>query len=513
MESKDEISLEAKSAVAESNRLEEIVIDTNKGEINEEAENAKEVSENVAKAEESFHSSEIVVEATVNVLETKSSNIVKGPSVGVVNGGHSKNNKTAKNQSKLKAMDSFSHNQSQRPNLSQSLSFPARAHADGMKKSIDGYPSKTTKHFEANGAKAEVRFSNGLFASTSRTSHPGRRASTGTNSKEMSSNGGRASSRQTPLASMPSTRQSLKSGSVNMTANCPPSNLHISKSLDQNSKPVETAEPIKDDDDAHSTTSCATPHGQRRNSGSGFAFRLDERAERRKEFFSKLEEKIHAKEVERSNLQAKSKESQEAEIKQLRKSLKFKATPMPSFYKEPPPKVELKKESMGRGLVRFEPAQMQIPTTRAKSPKLGRNKSSISTTKNTLEGGGSSLTPRLNRERSISTKGNHANCDKDIGTAKKSIKKAQTRFQSQESATENTEGQLVKSKPKTTEAESENQNGCTGETKENQNRCASLPESEDMIELEPERNNPENNAVVLSSPNPEVMPNEVAVGG
>ncbi|KAJ9135793.1 hypothetical protein P3X46_032929 [Hevea brasiliensis] len=107
-----------------------------------------------------------------------------------------------------------------------------------------------------------------------------------------------------------------------------------------------------------------------RTSTAAFNFRSDERAERRKEFYTKLEEKMHAKEAEMNQVQAKTQEKTEAEIKQFRKSLNFKATPMPSFYRAAtPPDANGNKATSSKA----KPAKIQQKST---SPDDGAASSS-----------------------------------------------------------------------------------------------------------------------------------------
>ncbi|XWS56100.1 hypothetical protein CRYUN_Cryun09bG0057400 [Craigia yunnanensis] len=485
MESENGVTVEEERIVSERTDVKESAKEELNADINGEgASNLKEASKQGTKSEGRAS------KAAANVSKSKISKHLKES--GNLTGGNSKNSKVTKDKSNLRSAVPIYRNQ--RPVLSQSLSFPARrVHGDGLMKSIDEYPEKTAlKHAQEKSTKIQAP-SNGSVPSLSRLNHRNRRGSINLDSKPENTNGGGVTTRRTTLASFPSNRQAVpaKSGPGNVAAKSP----SFSESAD--SKPITAALLSKEDDDAYSTTS-ATSRRTRISSGLGFTSRLEERSEKRKEFFSKLEEKIHAKEVERNNLQAKSKENHKAEIKQLRKSLTFKATPMPSFFKEPPPKVELKK----------------IPTTRAISPKLGRHKSSVAATNNPSEADGSSFSPSLNQEQNGSTKRIQTNGNEDNVASKKAVKKSQPKLQSKEII--KAEEKPGKMKPKTRRVENlENpvEDACVGKPVETQNHLVNLPQCEDAVTVADEKNPAQNGGPIPSLANLEIMPRQVIVGG
>ncbi|KAF5943515.1 hypothetical protein HYC85_017592 [Camellia sinensis] len=216
----------------------------------------------------------------------------------------------------------------------EKLSSPKHAGATWVKKSKDGKDMETTS-----------AHSNGSLASNSCPKQPFALRTMGRsfNDREVID----SNSKPRPaLINARIPKQSGKSDAAPFTVNeTQPEGLMEKEKL----KPLKKGQPNKaEGGSSESSLSPTTGDAKPRKVGTlpsyNINFKCDERAEKRREFYSKLEEKIHAKEVEKSNLQAKTQQH-----------------PMPSFYQEPPPpKPELKK----------------IPPTRAKSPKLGRKKSS-----------------------------------------------------------------------------------------------------------------------------------------
>ncbi|XP_022151391.1 protein WVD2-like 4 isoform X2 [Momordica charantia] len=483
MESENGVNVEDESCAVEKPQVDNSVVDLAKKSENVDcghnAPTLKDISGPVA-VTEVLSSSKAKIQASVTVPKGKN---VKGSKEPGTAGGPSKINKLAKEKPTITGFAPSPR--TNRRILSQSLSFPARGvSTDVMDKSIDKYPVKTVaKRTGENGIKSRTQASE-----DSQSKNPSKNALNRVISRGVNKNAG-SSALRSSLAAIPGNRSSIseKNASVNATSDSPPSESAVS--VEQKPNPGKATFLPKQDDDVHSTSSGATPRG-RRNSCPGFAFRLDERAEKRKEFFLKLEEKIQAKEVEKTNMQAKSKESQQAEIKQLRKSMTFKATPMPSFYKEPPPKAELKK----------------IPTTRAISPKLGRHKSS------TAEAGASVHSPRQNGEPSNSPRAFRAKSDKETISLKKPAKKPQTKLQPNEAPASKTEGAAIKSKPKISKPERQHPKADISEiTKQEEQQPADHPESNEVEDLNSGLNPP--NEEPTTSPSPEIMAPEIAVGG
>lgn len=137
-----------------------------------------------------------------------------------------------------------------------------------------------------------------------------------------------------------------------------------------------------------------------------------------------------------------------------------------------------------------------MPTTRAKSPKLGRRKSSSGVANNSFEGG-SGVSPRLSREHDKSTK--------------KTTRKSLSNVHSREPVSAKTEGEKGKLKQKATAAEGKVEKASANEEEESKSQSANPPDLKDLIDGESKNISIQDDELLVNTANPPAQDNELVV--
>lgn len=127
---------------------------------------------------------------------------------------------------------------------------------------------------------------------------------------------------------------------VDAGSNCSSKSIDLqspmtSQKLHQNSPMMTRKLRMQDEDDnwslASSTAASVRTIRSKVTVPVAPTFKCSERSARRKEYYTKLEEKHKALEAEKQEYAARTKEEEEAAIKQLRKAMSYRANPVPNF--------------------------------------------------------------------------------------------------------------------------------------------------------------------------------------
>lgn len=147
-----------------------------------------------------------------------------------------------------------------------------------------------------------------------------------------------------------------------------------------------------------------------------------------------------------------------------------------------------------------------MPTTRAKSPKLGRRKS-YSDARNSLEDG-SGLSPHVSKEHDTSTKIMQVKYENGNVSTKKPIRKSLPNHHPRDSISAKTEGKSGQLKEMEKVADGEDMKATANEEQESKTQSVNPPE---LVDVNHEKNSTWDNQLLVNSANLSVQKKEVIV--